>query len=107
MRVAFVINVMFNLSTKCNIPTLIDSLCDPNAFVPHSLLTGKSHPVNEEVAVAVAVAVAAAGGGGAGGGAGGAEAGAGAGAGAGAVAVALLDVFNEGAHCWEEISSYI
>ena len=88
MRVAFVINVMFNLSTKCNIPTLIDSLCDPNAFVPHSLLTGKSHPVNKEVAVA------AAGRGGAGGG-------------AGAVAVALLDVFNEGAHCWEEISSYI
>lgn len=93
---------MFNLSTKCNILTLIDSLCDPNAFVPHSLLTGKSHPVNKEVAVAVAVA--AAGGGGAGG-AGGAEAGAG--AGVGAVAVALLDVFNEGAHCWEEISSYI
>ena len=26
MRVAFVINVMFNLSTKCNIPTLIDCL---------------------------------------------------------------------------------
>ena len=91
MRVAFVINVMFNLSTKCNIPTLIDSLCDPNAFVPHSLITGKSHPVNKEVAVAVAVA---AGGGGGGGG-------------ARAVAVALLDVFNEGAHCWEEISSYI
>ena len=89
MRVAFVINVMFNLSTKCNIPTLIDSLCDPNAFVPHSLITGKSHPVNKEVAVAVAVA--------AGGGGGGAR----------AVAVALLDVFNEGAHCWEEISSYI
>ena len=83
---------MFNLSTKCNIPTLIDSLCDPNAFVPHSLITGKSHPVNKEVAVAVAVA---AGGGGGGGG------------GARAVAVALLDVFNEGAHCWEEISSYI
>ena len=80
---------MFNLSTKCNIPTLIDSLCDPNAFVPHSLITGKSHPVNKEVAVAVAVA--------AGGGGGGAR----------AVAVALLDVFNEGAHCWEEISSYI
>ena len=50
--------------------------------------------MNKEVAVAVAVA-AAGGGGGAGG------------AGAGAVAVALLDVFNEGAHCWEEISSYI
>lgn len=83
MRVAFVINVMFNLSTKCNIPTLIDSLCDPNAFVPHSLLTGKSHPVNKEVAVAVAVAAA------------------------GGVALALLDVFNEGAHCWQEISSYI
>ena len=83
MRVAFVINVMFNLSTKCNIPTLIDSLCDPNAFVPHSLLTRKSHPVKKEVAVTVAVA------------------------GAGAVAWALLDVFNEGAHCWEEISSYI
>ena len=93
MRVAFVINVMFNLSTKCNIPTLIDSLCDPNAFVPHSLITGKSHPVNKEVAVAVAVAA----GGGGGGGGGGAR----------AVAVALLDVFNEGAHCWEEISSYI
>ena len=89
MRVAFVINAMFNLSTKCNIPTLIDSLCDPNAFVPHSLITGKSHPVNKEVAVAVAVA--------AGGGGGGAR----------AVAVALLDVFNEGTHCWEEISSYI
>ena len=89
MRVAFLINVMFNLSTKCNIPTLIDSLCDPNAFVPHSLITGKSHPVNKEVAVAVAI-VAAGGGGG-----------------ARAVAVALLDVFNEGAHCWEEISSYI
>ena len=89
MRVAFVINVMFNLSTKCNIPTLIDSLCDPNAFVPHSLITGKSHPVNKEVAVAVAVAAA------------------GGGGGARAVAVALLDVFNEGAHCWEEISSYI
>ena len=82
---------MFNLSTKCNIPTLIDSLCDPNAFVPHSLITGKSHPVNKEVAVAVAVAAAGGGGGG----------------GARAVAVALLDVFNEGAHCWEEISSYI
>ena len=81
---------MFNLSTKCNIPTLIDSLCDPNAFVPHSLITGKSHPVNKEVAVAVAVAAAGGGGGG-----------------ARAVAVALLDVFNEGAHCWEEISSYI
>ena len=80
---------MFNLSTKCNIPTLIDSLCDPNAFVPHSLITGKSHPVNKEVAVAVAVAAA------------------GGGGGARAVAVALLDVFNEGAHCWEEISSYI
>lgn len=89
MRVAFVINVMFNLSTKCNIPTLIDSLCDPNAFVPHSLITGKSHPVNKEVAVAVAVAAA------------------GGGRGARAVAVALLDVFNEGAHCWKEISSYI
>ena len=89
MRVAFVINVMFNLSTKCNIPTLIDSLCDPNAFVPHFLITGKSHPVNKEVAVAVAVAAA------------------GGGGGARAVAVALLDVFNEGAHCWEEISSYI
>ena len=89
MRVAFVINVMFNLSTKCNIPTLIDSLCDPNAFVPHSLITGKSHPVNKEVAVAVAIAAA------------------GGGGGARAVAVALLDVFNEGAHCWEEISSYI
>lgn len=81
---------MFNLSTKCNIPTLIDSLCDPNAFVPLSLKTGKSHPVNKEVAVAVAVAAAGGGGGG-----------------ARAVAVALLDVFNEGAHCWEEISSYI
>ena len=80
---------MFNLSTKCNIPTLIDSLCDPNAFVPHSLITGKSHPVNKEVAVAVAIAAA------------------GGGGGARAVAVALLDVFNEGAHCWEEISSYI
>ena len=89
MRVAFVINLMFNLSTKGNIPTLIDSLCDPNAFVPHSLITGKSHPVNKEVAVAVAVAAA------------------GGGGGARAVAVALLDVFNEGAHCWEEISSYI
>lgn len=55
-----------------NIPTLIDGLCDPNAFVPHSLLTGKSHPVNKEVAVTVAVAAA------------------GGGAGAGAVAVALL-----------------
>lgn len=81
------------MRTQCNIPTLIDSLCDPNAFVPHSFLTGKSHPVNKEVAVAVAVAAAGAGGGG--------------GGGARAVAVALLDVFNEGAHCLEEISSYI
>lgn len=62
-----------------NIPTLIDGLCDPNAFVPHSLLTGKSHPVNKEVAVTVAVAAAGGGAGRAGGG-----------GGAGAVAVALL-----------------
>lgn len=76
MRVAFVINLMFNLSTN---------------VTSSPLLIGKSHPVNKEVAVAVAVAAA----------------GGGAGAVAGAVAVALLDVFNEGAHCWEEISSYI
>lgn len=89
MRVAFVINVMFNLSTKCNIPTLIDSLCDPNAFVPHSLITGKSHPVNKEVAVAVAVAAA------------------GGGGGARAVAVALLDVFNEGALLGRNFQLYL
>lgn len=31
-----------------NIPTLIDSLCDPNAFVPHSLLTEKQEEQEEE-----------------------------------------------------------